>query len=294
MTNAMTNGFRAGTGSSFSAGSSNRFPGSINRFPGGFHRPGFAGNGFRPFGGGFHFGEHFGNGFILRRPFLPGFGFGCCGGFGFGGFGFGFGWPGYWPSFYDPFWYDSLWGWPSYGYSPGYYGGNPGVYYDPNAYYDPNYDLRNYSPNANNPDNGAPDNAVPNTGAPPTASQPSTNGDTSLNAPGANRANVGGNAGASAGQMVTLYFKDGTQFAASDYWFANEKLHYVGSDGSEKTIDLADLDLQRTIDENAKVGVKFWLKSSPNGSKAAPAAPDEHASDEQKTPANDGAPVRAT
>jgi hypothetical protein len=66
-------------------------------------------------------------------------------------------------------------------------------------------------------------------------------------------------------------------------------LHYVGNDGSEKTSDLADLDLQRTIDENAKVGVKFWLKSSPNGPQAVPAAPDE-----QKAPANGATPAHAS
>jgi hypothetical protein len=57
-------------------------------------------------------------------------------------------------------------------------------------------------------------------------------------------------------------------YAASDYWLANNKLHYVVNDGVENTVDMDQVDLQRTVDENAKRGVRFSLK--PNNSNPAP------------------------
>ena len=63
--------------------------------------------------------------------------------------------------------------------------------------------------------------------------------------------------------MVLLYLKDGTTLAATDYWVADGKLHYRVSDGGESTLDMNDLDLQRTVDENAQRGVPFTLKPQP-------------------------------
>ncbi len=70
---------------------------------------------------------------------------------------------------------------------------------------------------------------------------------------------------------LRLYLKNGAAFDVTDYWFADNKLHYVVTDGSEIAIDMDQLDLQRTVDENAKHGVQFTLKSGPDGSTAAPA-----------------------
>jgi hypothetical protein len=67
-----------------------------------------------------------------------------------------------------------------------------------------------------------------------------------------------------------LYLKDGTMYPASDYWLADNQLHYLVNYGGEGTIDMDQLDLQRTVDENAKRGVRFTLKSNPNTPPSAP------------------------
>ena len=63
--------------------------------------------------------------------------------------------------------------------------------------------------------------------------------------------------------MAVLYLKDGTSLATTDYWIADGKLHYRVSEGGESTLDMNDLDLQRTVDENAQRGVPFTLKPQP-------------------------------
>jgi hypothetical protein len=63
---------------------------------------------------------------------------------------------------------------------------------------------------------------------------------------------------------LLLYTKDGTTFAASDYWLAEGKLHYSVNYGGESVMDINQLDLQRTVDENAKRGVRFALKPNPD------------------------------
>jgi hypothetical protein len=64
--------------------------------------------------------------------------------------------------------------------------------------------------------------------------------------------------------------KDGTMYTASDYWLVDGKLHYVTSYSTESIVDMEEVDLQRTVDENAKRGVTFRLKPTPNGPTAAP------------------------
>jgi hypothetical protein len=63
---------------------------------------------------------------------------------------------------------------------------------------------------------------------------------------------------------VLIYLKDGTTYAASDYWVAGGKLHYYVDYSGEASVDMSDFDLQRTVDENAKRGIKFTLKPKPN------------------------------
>ncbi len=72
--------------------------------------------------------------------------------------------------------------------------------------------------------------------------------------------------------------------AASDYWLADGKLHYIVNYAGESTVDLDDVDLQRTVDENAKRGVRFTLKPGPNST------PSGQTSSEQ----NNGATSAAT
>ncbi|HYL68893.1 MAG TPA: hypothetical protein VEX69_06995, partial [Candidatus Limnocylindria bacterium] len=71
---------------------------------------------------------------------------------------------------------------------------------------------------------------------------------------------------------ILLYLKDGTMLAASDYWIADNKLHYMVNYGGENTVEMDQVDLQRTVDENGKRGVKFWLKGNPNSTTGTPAA----------------------
>jgi hypothetical protein len=77
---------------------------------------------------------------------------------------------------------------------------------------------------------------------------------------------------------VLLYAKDGTTYAANDYWMANNQIHYRVKYGGEGAIDINDFDMQRTVDENARRGVRFSLKPSPDADPAAaPAAPQTSA-----------------
>jgi len=69
---------------------------------------------------------------------------------------------------------------------------------------------------------------------------------------------------------IWLYLKDGTMHAANDYWFAGSKLHFIVNGEGERTIGMDELDLQRTVDENAKRGVSFTLKQSQSDSNTTP------------------------
>jgi hypothetical protein len=62
---------------------------------------------------------------------------------------------------------------------------------------------------------------------------------------------------------AVLYLKDGTIYLISDYWLANNQIHYVTGDGAEHTIDLAQVDLQQTVNVNANRGVNFTLRPEP-------------------------------
>lgn len=62
---------------------------------------------------------------------------------------------------------------------------------------------------------------------------------------------------------AVLYLKNGTIYLISDYWLANNQIHYVTGNGAEHTIDLDQVDLQQTVDVNAKRGVNFTLRAAP-------------------------------
>ncbi len=252
-----------------------------------FGRSSFTGSTFgHPFGGrGFDRG--FGRGFDHDRGFRfhDRFGFGCfgCGfGFGFGpgfgfGFGWGWGWGGWWnPWWWDPFWwgppaaYYPSWGWPAPATVPGDYS----LYYgDSDSSYNAPYD---------NPSNGygSSDSLSGSLNSEPVGS-PNTNPVTS---------NV-----ANSTPTILLYLKDGTMLAASDYWIADSRLHYLVNYGGENTVEMNQVDFQRTVDENGKRGVKFWLKPNPNSTTGLPATapvpapshePTVEAASEQPQPAD--------
>lgn len=62
---------------------------------------------------------------------------------------------------------------------------------------------------------------------------------------------------------VVIFLRDGSSYAVSDYWLAGGKLHYVTSYGGENSVDANQLDLQRTVNENAGNGVTFTLRPAP-------------------------------
>jgi hypothetical protein len=62
---------------------------------------------------------------------------------------------------------------------------------------------------------------------------------------------------------VIFYLRDGTGYGATDYWLTEGMLHFVTTYGSEKSVGLEQLDVQRTVDENAARGVIIVLGSSP-------------------------------
>lgn len=235
-----------------------------SNFGNGFGR-GFAGANFRPGLGYGGFGRY---GYVGRYGYG---GFGCwgCGfgfGFGFGwggwgGWGLGFGWNPFW---YNPFWYNpygyGAWGWPGYGYDAPYPPQGSITYPPP---YGPGDD------NQQNP-NGPGDYQNQNDVAPQMDIQPGGESQGTAQTwenPNPDTGNV-----ADSAPTVLLYMKDGTTVPATDYWIAGEKLHYRITYGGEEAIDMSQLDLQRTVDENAKRGVRFTLKPQPVPSAPAPAS----------------------
>lgn len=62
---------------------------------------------------------------------------------------------------------------------------------------------------------------------------------------------------------ATIYLKDGSSYGVRDYWLSGGDLHYVTNYGGENSISVEQLDLQRTVDENAALGVSFVLSNQP-------------------------------
>ncbi len=188
----------------------------------------------------------------------PGFGFGgCfgpfffgCGGFYGGGFygGFGFG-LGYGYGYCDPFW----------GCPAGLYGG----YYNGGYYGNQIY-------NESTDDSSVSNEFNPSRYWGPSAPPEETGG---------------GGSASSTDNEVVLFLKDGTVYAITDYWIADNKLHYITNYGGENSIPLDQLDMQRTVDVNAKRGINITLRPTPQ-SPQSPAAPDAQ-------PAPDAAPQSA-
>jgi hypothetical protein len=82
--------------------------------------------------------------------------------------------------------------------------------------------------------------------------------------------------GSGSGQLrseTLLYFTDGSVFAVASYTVSNGKLHYVTAYGEESDVDVALLDVQKTINANAASGVTFTLTPPPSSAPGA-AAPD--------------------
>jgi hypothetical protein len=207
------------------------------RYGGGFGR-GYGGYGWR---GGYGYGGwHGGWGGGFGWGFGWGLGWGL--GFGWGGWGYPW-WGGGWGWGYPYAYYNPYWDWPPYGYSP-----YPYDYPPPSAA--PNDQPNNSEPSLYGPyssdnygDYGSGGNGQIAEGTPDT--DPVT-------------ANV-----AEFAPSILVYLKDGEMLVANDYWLADGQFHYTVKYGGENAIPVNDLDLQRTVDENAKRGVRFSLKPKP-------------------------------
>jgi hypothetical protein len=64
---------------------------------------------------------------------------------------------------------------------------------------------------------------------------------------------------------MLLYTQDGSAFEVKDYWVDSDVLNYVTVDGKKGSFAVGTLDLQRTIDANARVGLKFTLDRTQRG-----------------------------
>lgn len=166
---------------------------------------------------------------------LPGGFFGPGYGYGYGfegfypwGFGWGFGWE---PGLGFGLDCDTLWDSGCAGY--GYYGP-----YEPGTYL--------YSASGDDSTAGSSDSTGDSSGAYSEQNAPAEDSTTPTNA------------------GAVLYLTDGTSFAVTDYWVADYKLHYVVDGARENTIDLDQIDVQRTVDENAARGVNFTLRPGPD------------------------------
>jgi hypothetical protein len=191
--------------------------------------------------GAFRNTQRLGAPFMSRREFgfreherFRNCGFGW--GFGLGwwpgwGFSWGLGWPwvGNWN--WGPAWIDPIWGWPGYN-NTGYSSGHA-----PDYSYDDNYS------HSTRPENYQGSDVV------------ATPVDEGYSASSPRDAMV---------EMPTLlYMKDGSVFAASDFWVEDGKLHYVLSTGAEKMVDLDQVDVKRTIAENVDLGTQVTFKPRP-------------------------------
>jgi hypothetical protein len=88
---------------------------------------------------------------------------------------------------------------------------------------------------------------------------------------------------------VLVYLKDGSVLAATDYWVAGNQFHYYVNYSGESAVGIDQVDMQRTVDENARRGVRFSLKPGPDRASAAPVkAPSGNA------PARSGSPANST
>ncbi len=64
-------------------------------------------------------------------------------------------------------------------------------------------------------------------------------------------------------QLTLLVLKDGSIFAATDYWLEDGRLFYLSSTGAVSSVALGDLDWPMTTRLNTERGVRFVLRSAP-------------------------------
>ena len=70
--------------------------------------------------------------------------------------------------------------------------------------------------------------------------------------------------------IIVFYMRDGSGYAALDYWLVNGVLHIETSYGTEKSFPFDEVDLQRTSKEASERGVVFTLRAYPSASAPGP------------------------
>lgn len=209
--------------------------------------------------------------------FFGGLGFGLYGGYGFG--------------------CDPWWGW---GNCYGGWGGAPfwggfGAYdgIDGYGYYDNNYGDMQSSPNYqvfsggadSGPDNSTPaDNGNGDNGNPSVTYQTAPQ-DSGMSADQSSAVGASSTSGEN-DQPFVLYLKDGTSYAVTRYWVAGGKLHYVTAYGGENSIPIENVNVQKTVDENAALGHPFTLTPAPAPSQGPPPSMDNAPPSDNSTPNN--------
>ena len=96
-----------------------------------------------------------------------------------------------------------------------------------------------------------------------------------------------GSESAAAAPEVVLFLRDGSVYSIDDYWVAGGKLHYVTNYGGENSIDLNLIDMQQTVDVNAKRGINITLRPAQS---QAPAPQDPAPAPQNPPPAPNPAP----
>jgi hypothetical protein len=69
-------------------------------------------------------------------------------------------------------------------------------------------------------------------------------------------------------ELARLYLKDGSVYSVSDYWFVNGQVHFIaveegGAKSVEQTIPFGDLDVQKTVNVNARRGFRVVMRDEP-------------------------------
>jgi hypothetical protein len=90
-----------------------------------------------------------------------------------------------------------------------------------------------------------------------------------------------------------LFLKNGSVYVVNDYWFEDGKLVYSTATGQD-SVNLDQIDMQKTLDVNAKRGLVFTLRPAPPNPDTAPqqSEPPAPQNDRQPQP-NQNAPAPA-
>jgi len=82
-----------------------------------------------------------------------------------------------------------------------------------------------------------------------------------------------------------IYLKNGTTYSVTDYWLQSSRLHYTVNYGAPSTLEMKEVDLQRTVDENARRGIRFSLKPHPSSVNSQPSRQNQGSTVQATTPA---------